>query len=191
MKSSTYKKCNKCGVEKPHAEFSKRKSTKDGLNYTCKACNREYYKKWHEENKEYKREYDRKYCEENKEHRREYTKKWREKNPEYKKNWYEQNKEQALKSQKKWAKNNPHTVRATGQRRRARKKGATVGLTDNERLALQILTEECILLGPGWHLDHIVPLSKGGKHHPDNLQIVRASYNQSKYDKIFNTRKYY
>jgi len=75
--------------------------------------------------------------------------------------------------------------------RRAIKKEAVALLTDNERLALQILTEECILLGPGWHLDHIVPLSKGGKHHPDNLQIVRSSYNLQKNNKVFNTRKYY
>jgi Restriction endonuclease len=70
------------------------------------------------------------------------------------------------------------------------KEGAAIPLTENEQLALQILTEECALLGPGWHLDHIVPLSRGGKHHPDNLQIVRASYNLRKNNKIYNTRKY-
>ena len=25
-----------------------------------------------------------------------------------------------------------------------------------------------------WHVDHIKPLAKGGKHHPDNLQILTA-----------------
>ncbi len=31
-----------------------------------------------------------------------------------------------------------------------------------------------------WHVDHIKPLAKGGKHHPDNLQILTAEENLSK-----------
>ena len=34
------------------------------------------------------------------------------------------------------------------------------------------------------HVDHIVPGSKGGLHHPDNLQILTASENCKKKDKI-------
>jgi hypothetical protein len=36
------KTCSKCKVEKDEAEFSKNKSKKDGLDYRCKACWREY-----------------------------------------------------------------------------------------------------------------------------------------------------
>ena len=176
MRLSTYKTCTMCRVEKPYAEFHKHKRAKDGLYCYCKSCSREYSKKWREGKEEYTREYYKKWYEQNSEIRRKYQEKY-----------YQDNKDRI----REYHQANPHIERRKSQRRRARKKGATVDLTDNERLALQILTEECILLGPGWHLDHIVPLSKGGKHHPDNLQIVRASYNQSKYDKVFNTRKYY
>jgi HNH endonuclease. len=200
-----YKTCSQCATEKPHAEFSKHKSTKDGLFYCCKACNRErnkkYYeknkeqvlerqKKYREENKEQILEQNRKYYEENKEKVLKRKKKYREDNREYFKKWREENREHAIEYAKKYHKENPHIARANNQKRRAMKKRAAVALTDNERLALQILNEECTLLGPGWHVDHIVPLSKGGLHHPDNLQIVRASYNLSKRDKVFNTRKY-
>lgn len=34
------------------------------------------------------------------------------------------------------------------------------------------------------HVDHIIPGSKGGLHHPDNLQILTASENCKKKDKI-------
>ena len=33
---------------------------------------------------------------------------------------------------------------------------------------------------PGHEVDHIVPLSKGGKHHEDNLQYLTISENRSK-----------
>lgn len=35
---------------------------------------------------------------------------------------------------------------------------------------------------PMWHVDHIKPLSKGGLHHEDNLQILTAAINLQKSD---------
>ena len=35
-----------------------------------------------------------------------------------------------------------------------------------------------------FHVDHIVPVSKGGKHHPDNLQILTARENLQKKDRL-------
>lgn len=35
-----------------------------------------------------------------------------------------------------------------------------------------------------YHVDHIVPLAKGGIHHPSNLQLATAKWNQSKGAKI-------
>jgi hypothetical protein len=37
------KTCPKCKVEKDEAEFSKQTSRKDGLEYRCKSCMREYH----------------------------------------------------------------------------------------------------------------------------------------------------
>jgi len=33
---------------------------------------------------------------------------------------------------------------------------------------------------PGYEVDHIIPLSKGGKHHEDNLQYLTIKENRSK-----------
>lgn len=41
-------------------------------------------------------------------------------------------------------------------------------------------------LGRKVHVDHIIPLSRGGRHHPDNLQILLMSQNLRKNDKILN-----
>ena len=35
-----------------------------------------------------------------------------------------------------------------------------------------------------YHVDHIIPLSRGGKHHQDNLQIILAEENLKKYNKL-------
>ena len=36
--------------------------------------------------------------------------------------------------------------------------------------------------GETWSIDHIVPLSKGGNHHPDNIQLIPLAENRSKYN---------
>lgn len=46
------------------------------------------------------------------------------------------------------------------------------------------LTEETGVL---YEVDHIIPISKGGKHHEDNLQILTAIENRKKYNKIMET----
>lgn len=37
----------------------------------------------------------------------------------------------------------------------------------------------------GYEVDHIIPLSKGGKHHEDNLQYLTISENRSKNNRIW------
>lgn len=44
-------------------------------------------------------------------------------------------------------------------------------------------------LGSTWHVDHITPLSKGGLHHPDNLQVIRATENWEKHTRMDFTPK--
>tara|TARA_Y100000004_G_scaffold80752_2_gene90764 strand:+ start:2714 stop:3316 length:603 start_codon:yes stop_codon:yes gene_type:complete len=41
-------------------------------------------------------------------------------------------------------------------------------------------------LGIKFHVDHIVPLSRGGLHHPSNLQVVPAVWNMRKYNNNAN-----
>lgn len=38
--------------------------------------------------------------------------------------------------------------------------------------------------GISYEVDHIIPISKGGKHHEDNLQIITMSENRKKHNKI-------
>lgn len=61
------KTCTTCKLTKPHAEFRKQASTKDGLKYACRACDNAAQKKRYEKIKP-------QYIEQ--------VKAWQEKNPD-------------------------------------------------------------------------------------------------------------
>lgn len=69
-------------------------------------------------------------------------------------------------------------------RYRASKFSQTPVLTKEENERILSIYKECARLtettGVPHHVDHIHPISKGGLHHPDNLQILTATENMSK-----------
>ena len=87
------KKCSKCNEVKSYEFFSKHKRHKDGYQYKCKSCVKQYQQK----NKDKIKEQSKQYYEENKEKIKEQTKQYREENKdkvkEQKKQYYEENKE--------------------------------------------------------------------------------------------------
>jgi len=73
-------------------------------------------------------------------------------------------------------------------RYRAKKFGDAAVLTQEEHERILTIYKECAKLteetGVQHHVDHIHPISKGGKHHPDNLQILTATENIRKSNKL-------
>lgn len=90
------KVCSKCEEEKNICEFGNSKSSKDGLLYCCKKCNRERGKK---------------YTKENYQKRLEQTRNWTRKNPQWvynrHKKWREQNRDKLNEMKREWLKKNP------------------------------------------------------------------------------------
>lgn len=86
-------------------------------------------------------------------------------------------------------KRNHDTTAANRAKYRARKRDAVPDTLTEEDLAKikeiyalrNKLTEET---GIEHHVDHIIPISKGGLHHPDNLRVITAEENLKKGDKI-------
>ena len=61
-------------------------------------------------------------------------------------------------------------------------------LTPEEHQRILFIYKECAIIteetGVPHHVDHIYPISKGGLHHPDNLQILTATENIHKGNKL-------
>jgi 5-methylcytosine-specific restriction endonuclease McrA len=75
--------------------------------------------------------------------------------------------------------------RSQAQRERtARKRNSLLYLTQEEKNKIMSYYRLSDFLGKDWNVDHIVPLSKGGLHHPDNLQLLPAKINFKKYNSI-------
>ena len=76
---------------------------------------------------------------------------------------------------------------AASARRKQKYREDYAKLSPHEKLEVDILYEEAYLIG--YHVDHIIPTSAGGKHEPSNLQIVSPEYNMRKGAKLFNYKE--
>lgn len=132
-----------------------------------------------------------------------YLSQWRKANPEASARWHKANPERVRANIARWQKANPEKMKIYAARtrrnnpaagtlnaanRRARKRKTAVHLTPVEKAISGALygsakrIAQC--LGIPHHVDHIVPLSKGGPHHPANLQILPEKINLRKGAKL-------
>ena len=68
-------------------------------------------------------------------------------------------------------------------RRKILLKKQTPLLTQNEKDRVRNYKALSRIMGLKWHLDHIIPISRGGSGHPNNLQIIPAFHNLKKGDR--------
>ncbi|PHE94706.1 hypothetical protein COF76_23130 [Bacillus wiedmannii] len=179
------KVCRKCKEWKVYSDYPENKKCKNGREGTCRNCRSEYSKRWHEENKE---------------SRAKKTKRWYEGNKERKaesdRRWYEKNKERRAEQKRKWEKENQEKRYSYGVKRRSLKHN--VKFTPSQRT--ELLNKDnwtCQCCGikvhdrrtGDWnthdkaHIDHLIPLTKGGDSTPDNLQVLCRTCNIKKHNK--------
>jgi hypothetical protein len=92
----------------------------------------------------------------------------------------------------KWKRENPaKTNENTAKRRAARVKRTPAWLTEDQRRQMRRMYEEAARrtreTGVKWQVDHIIPLlgkTVCGLHVPENLQLLTATENQKKGNKI-------
>ena len=139
--------------------------------------NRETERRWREANPEKRREYNRRYYEANREAVREKKRRWREANVEKRR-----------VDNRRWREANPEKNREKEHRRRARLKNNGVYVV-SDRDMRRLLLQPCAHshLSPcngGIHIDHVIPLSRGGTHGIGNLQMLCQYHNISKHARL-------
>ena len=161
---------------------------------------REYQKEYREKHKERLSAYFKEYRKKNKERiatkKKEWheanrdkvlarIRKWRKNNPDYNRQYAKANKESIAHNRREWVKKNQWRRANIEAKREAIKISALLPTSDFDLInkfyqQRDLISRETSIQH---HVDHIIPLSKGGAHHQDNLQIITATENLSKHDK--------
>lgn len=164
------KTCTKCAAEKPLSEFFARKGAKDGRRTDCKVCNMAKSSVWAAANREQSNAIKARYQEANPEKRAVTVEKWLAK-PETKKHRAEYYKATLERTR--------HRRVASTLLYRARLRAAPMSELDTFVLheAVRLCRDRQRTVGGVWHVDHIVPVAKGGTSQANNLQVVPALWN--------------
>ena len=185
----TTKTCTKCKNEKPISDFGKIYKNKDVVRPACKLCCAEMLKIWKQKNRHRHALHSQTWRSKNSKRHSDYSKKWYQDNRERalvrERNRYKSNPDATKQSAKMWKKANKEKVGDFEHRRRAAKAKNGVCLV-LKKVLVRLANSLCVTCGSCERitLDHIIPISRGGRHSIGNLQPLCQSCNSSKQDKL-------
>lgn len=191
LPQNKFKVCGICGVDKSFSEFNKNIRLQYGLEYCCRDC----------QNDSFRTKYRPKHREKSNLWAKQYRLNNKAKIKKYSANYYKLNKKTSNLKGKIWRNNNEGYIKERDRRyrqlnkalcnthtqsRRAKKKNAT---HPDHNIAIEkiyqlmaIRVKKCI--GIGFHVDHILPINRGGYHHHINLQVIPEKLNEGKGDNL-------
>jgi 5-methylcytosine-specific restriction endonuclease McrA len=204
--------CRACSSLKRHGYYEIHKEETLAQSSQWKRENKERRKKtsrqWYDSNRatilergraayhaapDYQRERKQRYKEANREilieKRRLNHVKNQERDNQLNREWYARNKDVHREAGRQWRKNNREQSRACINRYRARKVSAPGSYSaDDVKLQYAAQRGKCWWcgkkVGTTYHVDHVIPLRRGGTNYPENIVIACPPCNSSKRDKL-------
>lgn len=200
------KKCSKCGQVKPLTEFTRDKSKKCGHKSACKDCLKtsahiEYQKQYREDHAEYFKEKHAEFRSRNREKLRSQRQQYYDSQKAHE--YYERDRKNRLAYAKRYRHTEKGRAAATLHRVR-RRAGIKTGAADITLQAVYnrdggrcklcgglcdfgdyTIKDGVTLVGNDYpSIDHIKPLSRGGAHAWDNVQLAHMQCNRVKSNKL-------
>ena len=184
------KKCSKCGEVKSVTEFYKQIASPDGLYRWCKACARIYQKVYYAKHREEIAARQEVYYKGHREERAVYSKVYykvyykrhREKIAARQKVYRDRHQKKLAIYRKVYREGHLEQFRMYATQHRVLKAGAS-GYATVEQIQARIdyYGKCCYICGaPYEHIDHVIPLSKGGSNWPANLRPTCSKCNLKK-----------
>jgi 5-methylcytosine-specific restriction endonuclease McrA len=185
MHGSAIKLCTKCREEKPIADFSQQRSNKDGYRNHCRLCIADYRAAHREESATRYAAYRAAHRDEIAAYRAAWRAAHRAEQAAYSAAYSADHREAQKAYKAAYYAAYPEKRAVGGRNRRARKRAAPGKHTaaDIKRLLL-LQKSKCSCcrksITKGYHVDHIVPLARGGSNDPYNLQLLCPTCNLKK-----------
>lgn len=185
--------CKDCRSEQRRARYRKdpeKELRKNRAYYQShKDEHHEMVRKWRTEHPEYGAIYYARHRDQERARGREKYLKHRAKYPQYSREYYQRTKGKHQARCAEWRRNNPDKTRVYTLNYQARKKQAEGSHTaDDVQRQYSAQKGKCYWcgrkVGDLYHVDHVIPVSRGGSNGPENLVIACPQCNQSKGDKL-------
>jgi 5-methylcytosine-specific restriction endonuclease McrA len=177
---STTKSCCRCKQSFPRTpeHFEARPTTRDGLRGACRECERARKSKLYFENKDHYRQLERDWVDKN-----------RERKNELAREDYRSHKIKRKATKKKWKVGNRALLSVyDAKRRTARKANGGSHTADDVMLQYRSQNGLCwwcgVSVGTDYHVDHRVPIDRGGSNDARNICITCPYCNLSKKNKL-------
>ena len=188
--------CKSCAIERSRKHHADNRETILEHRRQHYADNRDVERarrrQYYASNRDAALAYGRQYRAEHRDGMREYNRQYRANNHEevirQKRQYYVENRTAILAKDRQYRAANPDKVYQQSIRRRARKAAADGTYTSADiRAQLKRQKGRCYWCGKkvmDYHVDHVIPLSRGGSNGPENLVIACPSCNLSKGRKL-------
>lgn len=179
--------CPSCDRWLPTTSFTRNINRRDGLDYECRDCKSIRFKRWRDDDPDYAKQRSRRWHDENRERSNQNGREWRKANPEKARdatrNWAMNNIEAVREIRRRDYRKRPEAYKAAASKRKAVLRSATVVPFTHEQLNLRMsmFGFSCVYCGGEFeHVEHAIPLARGGLHCLANLRPSCATCNLRK-----------